>query len=285
MFVQAVVHGIVQGSVYCLIAVGFAIAFTIMRTTNVAHGEFYMMSALGAYLVMDHVASVWWVGIIAAVVVGSVLGVIFSFLFRSLYGKPVFNSLLLGFGLWIVLQETAFMILGPIAVQIPHQYPGVLEVAGVRITYERLIVVVGALVCMAAVFLFFKFHRIGKAMRAASGNTFGAGCCGIKVTRMQLYAFLGSGALAGLAGGLVGPVFAIDPFIGQPMLMWAMVICIIGGLGSIGGAAITAYLLGVVSSLIQTYIALEWSYPIMFAVFFVMLILRPTGLFGREKSA
>ena len=285
LLAQSLVNGTVIGSVYALVALGFAIVFSVMRVTNLAHGELYMMGAFTGWWVMDTLGVSWWVSILFSVAVGTLLAIMMERFYRRLYTEAFWNQILLGFGMMIVIQEIVYYILGTRTVQIPHQFSTVRVLGSVRISDERIIVILGSLIFVTAVFTFFKFHPTGKAMRAAAGNRFGASCCGINVQRMSTYAFIAAGALTGAGSALIGPLYAITPFIGAPMLTMSMLICVIGGLGSIAGAAITGYLIGIVDSLLKTYIALEWSYPVLYTIFFVFLLLRPMGLFGTERNA
>lgn len=281
---QTLLDGFVLGSVYTLVAMGFAIVFSIMKIANLAHGEIYMIGTYVAWMALLKVFHNWWIAMLLALVVGAILGIVAERLFRPVMKEDMFAQLLVGFGLSITLQEMMALFFGTHTKGIGNMYATVRELGPIRITDQRIIIVCVALLIAVAVFLFFKQHKLGKAMRAAVGDSFAASCCGIGSKRMAIYAFILGAAITTVGGSLMGPIYAVHPWIGRPILIIAIIVCVIGGMGSIEGAALAGYLIGIVDSLIKTYISTTWSYPMLYFVFFIFLLLRPMGLFGKERA-
>lgn len=283
ILLQSLVNGMVLGSVYTLVAVGFAIVFSIMGVAILAHGEIYMIGAYVVWIVVVHVTRSWWLAIFAALVIGSIVGIGFEKMYRPVMKGNMFTQLLVGFGILITIQELVVLIFGPLTKGTGILYPTIREFGSIRISDQRIIIFFAGLVIITLVFLFFQYTRVGKAMRATASDTFAASCCGIGGKRMAIYAFILAGAITAAAGALLGPLYSVGPFIGSPMLIIALLVCVIGGLGSIGGAAIFGYIFGLIDSLSKTYMSPAWSYPVLYALFFTVLILRPLGLFGKEE--
>ncbi len=283
MFFVFLLNGIVVGSVYALVAIGFSIVFSIMRIINFAHGELYMVGAYMAWLVVTRFVPNFWLGLLFAVVIGALLGFIIERLaFRRIYGSPDIAQFLVSMGVMIILQEMMYLNFTGIHQIMPTLYPTIRAIGKVTITDQRLLVVGVTLVLLVAIHLFFQRTRTGKAMRATAANRLAAGMVGINFKRMASFAFMGGAGLAAVAGTLLAPIFVINPFMGARMLMITFVVVIMGGMGSIAGAAIAGYAIGIMESFFSAYVSTQWTFSLAFVVLILVLMFRPRGLFGRD---
>lgn len=282
MFLLFLANGIVAGSVYALVAIGFSITYSIMRIVNFAHGELYMIGAYMSWLVVTRFVPNLWLAFLFAVVIGGLLGFIIERLaFRRIYGGPYVAMFLVSMGVMIILQETMYLSFTGIQQTMPTLYPIVRTIGKFTITDQRLLVVGVTLVLLVAIHLFFQRTMTGKAMRATAANRLAAGMVGINYNRMASFAFMAGAGLAGVAGALLAPIFVINPFMGGRILMITFVIVIMGGMGSIAGAGIAGYAIGIMESLFSAYVSARWVFSLIFIILILVLMFRPRGLFGR----
>jgi len=156
------------------------------------------------------------------------------------------------------------------------------EIGNVFMPDQRIIAIVGAVATCIGIILFLRKTRTGRAMRAAAENRLAAGMVGININRMSSLAFGIGVAVTSITGALLAPVFALTPYVGIRMTAIAFVIIVTGGMGSIGGAVIASYIIGIVESLFGAYASLEWSFAVAFVIMIAVLLIKPLGLFGRE---
>jgi len=286
LFVQALLNGVLFGSVYTLLAVGLSMVFSIMRIINFAHGELYMVGSYMTWFFITRIVDNYWLGGLFSVAIGSLLGFIVERLFfRSTYEKPPLNQFCVAIGLIILLQEGMLVLFGGSSQQVTNIYPTVRHLGNIYITDQRILVIGITLVLLVAIFLFFQRARMGMAMRAAAGNKLAASMVGININRMGSLSFIGSVILAAVAGALLAPLFVTYPFMGSRLTGIAFVVIVVGGMGSIGGAIIAGYAIGIIESLSCAYISVEWSFITSFIILILVLMFRPMGLFGKERAA
>lgn len=284
LFLQSLMNGIVVGSVYTLVAVGFALTFSVMHVINFAHGEFYMVGSFMTFMVMRYIVDDFWVALLVSVVIGAGLGFLVERVFRPSYGKGLLTQFIIALGLVIVLQQAMLIIFGGQPKAVRSAYPTVHTLGVVSITDERLLVIGVSVALVVALFIFLNRTKTGKAMRAAAGNPLAARLVGISTHRMASLAFIVGIALAAVAGALLAPLYSINPFMGMRLTGVAMVIVVVAGIGSVGGAAIVGYVIGIVENLFAAYVSPEWSFAVMFALLIVVLLIKPMGLFGKERA-
>ena len=284
LFLQSLMNGIVVGSVYTLVAVGFALTFSVMHVINFAHGEFYMVGSFMTFMVMRYIVDDFWVALLVSVVIGAGLGFLVERVFRPSYGKGLLTQFIIALGLVIVLQQAMLIIFGGQPKAVRSAYPTVHTLGVVSITDERLLVIGVSVALVVALFIFLNRTKTGKAMRAAAGNPLAARLVGISTHRMASLAFIVGIALAAVAGALLAPLYSINPFMGMRLTGVAMVIVVVAGIGSVGGAAIVGYVIGIVENLFAAYVSPEWSFAVMFVLLIVVLLIKPMGLFGRERA-
>ena len=277
------------GAVLLLAALGLTFTFGQMGVINMAHGEFIMAGAYTAYvlqpLVGEHAVLV---ALPVAFVVGGVLGLILERLFiRRFYGRPL-DTLLLTWGLSLILQQVARDVFGAPNVQVtaPGWLTGGIDV-GVRIPYNRVFILVLAVGCVAAISLYLSKLRHGRRMRAVMQNRQLAAVSGVATGRVDQATFgIGSG-LAGVAGvalTLIGPV---GPTLGSAYIVDAFLVVVAGGLGQLRGAVIAAFALGVLNSFVEFWTANGASFAkvVVFAVIIAFLQFRPQGMFVLRSRA
>ena len=278
------------GAVLLLAALGLTFTFGQMGVINMAHGEFIMAGAYTAFLMQPLVGSqAVPVALPVAFVVSGVLGLILERLvIRRFYGRPL-DTLLLTWGISLILQQVAPDIFGAPNVQVtaPGWLTGGLDVGGLRLPYNRIFILVLALGCVAAISLYLTRMRQGRRMRAVMQNRQLASVSGVATGRVdQLTFFIGSG-LAGVAGvalTLIGPV---GPTLGTNYIVDAFLVVVAGGLGQLRGAVIAAFALGVLNSFVEFWTANGASFAkvVVFAVIIGFLQFRPQGMFVLKTRA
>jgi len=255
-----------------------------MHVINFAHGEFYMVGSFMTFMVMRYIVDDFWVALLVSVVIGAGLGFLVERVFRPSYGKGLLTQFIIALGLVIVLQQAMLIIFGGQPKAVRSAYPTVHTLGVVSITDERLLVIGVSVALVVALFIFLNRTKTGKAMRAAAGNPLAARLVGISTHRMASLAFIVGIALAAVAGALLAPLYSINPFMGMRLTGVAMVIVVVAGIGSVGGAAIVGYVIGIVENLFAAYVSPEWSFAVMFALLIVVLLIKPMGLFGKERA-
>jgi urea transport system permease protein len=272
------------GAVLLLAALGLTFTFGQMGVINMAHGEFIMIGAYTAYLLPTILMA-----LPAAFVVAGVLGLILERLvIRRFYGRPL-DTLLLTFGVSLILQQAARDIFGAPNVQVPAPawLTGGLDLAGLRLPWNRLFILALAIAGVAAISLYLTRTRSGRLIRAVMQNRQLAAVSGVATGRVdQLTFFLGSG-LAGVAGvalTLIGPV---GPTLGQAYIVDAFLVVVAGGLGQLRGAVIAAFAIGLLNSYVEFWTANGASFAkvVVFAALIAFLQLRPQGLFAVRSRA
>ncbi|PLP98572.1 branched-chain amino acid ABC transporter permease [Cupriavidus pauculus] len=281
---QALVNGVIIGLLYLLMAIGFTLVFGVMRIVNFAHGEFYMFGAFFAYVLVAN----WHLPFIAAVGIAFVLAVLLGWLVEELVLKPFRNDELNGMiatiGLGMILQAVALMIYGPDPQFMPSVADGNVSIGAVTLPMSRLYVVGFSVVVLLALYLFLGHSRTGRALRAVVQDTEIATAQGVRARLIYPLGFGIGVGLAAVAGALMAPLFSVSPFIGATPLLKAFIVVILGGLGSIPGAALASLLLGVTESAASTFLSNSIAEILIFALVMAMLVIRPTGLLGRAEA-
>lgn len=284
-FVMApqVINGLSIGVAVVLMALGLTIIFGLLDVINMAHGEFY---AIGAYVAVALIAAgvpFWW----ALLLTPFVMAVIGYATERALIQR-VFHSgdrhtltLLLTFGLSIVVEDVLKMIFGANPLRIDPPIEGATEMLGLFFPNYRLFVMVAGAVVIAAVWLLVFRTSIGAMVRAAAFDRNMTASLGVPVNVVYAGTFAFGVALAGLAGVLLAPIYSVFPTMGTDFVLIAFSVVIIGGMGSIKGAVIAGLVLTQIQSISSLWISPVWSDPLLFGIMVVVLMWRPQGLFGR----
>jgi branched-chain amino acid transport system permease protein len=285
VFLQQVVNGVTIGVVYALIAVGLTLVFGILDVINFAHGEFYMLGAFLTYTLTVVLGLDYFVALGLTIVGAGLAGLVAERLtVRPLQGRHMFAVVLSTLGLSIFLQNGALLTWGPDPREIDLAWGGrPLVVGGVVITMLR-VAVLGTSALVIGVLTWFIRRTIwGMAMRAVAKNRDAAALMGVPVRRVFALTFGVGAAMAGVAGGLLGAMFTIEPTMGEWAVVKAFCVVIMGGMGNVPGAVLGGVILGVAENLGAGFLPGGSSYKdgIGYAILIGVLLLRPQGLFGR----
>jgi branched-chain amino acid transport system permease protein len=289
VLLQQLVNGVMLGSTYALIAIGYTLVFGVLHLVHLAHGEVFMIGAfIGLFVVLWTGAGVV-AALVGALVGAALLGILIELVaFRPIRarGGHVLAPMISTIGVGIVLQEVATRLFGSELVGFPHRLePITLRLGPVTVTTVQLLILGVALVLMVALHVFVARSRLGMAMRATAESALTARLLGINTSRIILLTFAIASGLGGVAGVLVGLAFnAISPFMGIDMGVKGLAIMLIGGLGNIHGAMVGGMALGVIEVLSVAYLASSYRDAFAFAMMIGILLFRPQGLFGSRES-
>jgi len=281
LIVQQVLHGLLDGVYYLLIALGLSLIFSLGGIVNLAHGAFY---AIGAYLTVVLAEHFGFGGaLVLSPVAVALLGILIErFLFRPFYRRDPILSLLLTFGLAMVAEQALRMIFGapPLSFAIPDDLRGQVFIGDFFYSRYRLVLLGVAVACVIGIWLLLNRTPFGRVVRAGVQNPDMVGALGISLEPyMATVAALGIG-LAGLAGVLLAPIYSIHPAMGQEIITPAFVVVVIGGLGSFRGVVVAALLVGLVKGMTVAAGFAQFSTAVIYAMMLVVLLVRPRGLFG-----
>jgi len=284
MLAQQLANGVMLGSTYALVAIGYTLIFGVLRLLHLAHGEVFMVGAFAGLQVV-----LWWhfgplVALIGGLIVSAVIGMLLELVaFRPIRkrGNSHLAPIVSTIGAGLVLQEVMTKTFGAEQTPFPSQLSHTLYNLGfISVTGSQVFILGVAIVSMVALHLFVTRTRYGIAMRATSENLEVAAILGINVNTVILVTFGVASALGGVAGVLVGLNFnAISPFMGIEMGIKGMAVMLIGGLGSIYGAMVGGLLLGIVEVLSVAYLESSLRDAFAFGLMILILIARPSGLF------
>jgi branched-chain amino acid transport system permease protein len=286
LIVEQLLNGVQFGVMLFLMAAGLTLVFGIMNMINLAHGSLYMAGAfLAAALV--HVTGSFFLAVIIAVPATGVLGALMELgVLRRFYVRTHLEQVLVTFGLILVLNEITRLIWGPVPVPLPLPaiLAGSIEVfPGISYpTFRLAILAVGAVVAVA-LYLVVVHTRAGMWVRAGASNRTMASALGVDVDFVFSMVFAVGAALAGLAGIMAGPIFAVQVGMGEPILILAFVVTVIGGIGSIRGAFIAALLIGIVDTFGRVLLPPALGSMVIFVLMAVILAWRPQGLFPLQS--
>jgi branched-chain amino acid transport system permease protein len=277
--------GLVNGSFYAMLSLGLAIIFGLLNVINFAHGALYMMGAFVAWMGLNYFGINYWVMLIAAPLLVGVFGVIIEkTMLRWLYKLDHLYGLLLTFGITLLL-EGLFRSFYGVSGQ-PYSVPELLGGATnlgfmVLPNYRSWVVVASLVVCFATWFVIEK-TKLGAYLRAGTENPKMVEAFGINVPLMVTLTYGFGVALAAFAGVLAAPVVQLSPLMGSNLIIVVFAVVVIGGMGSIMGSIVTGLALGVIEGLTRVYYP-ELSATVVFIVMVIVLMIRPAGLFGKEK--
>ncbi|MGA7323280.1 MAG: branched-chain amino acid ABC transporter permease [Rhodomicrobium sp.] len=283
LFLQQAVNGLLDGVYYLLIALGLSLIFSLGGIINLAHGVFY---AVGAYLTLTLSPYIGFGGsLITSPLLVAILGILVErTLFRRFYRADPILSLLVTFGLAMVLEQALRMIFGspPLSYAIPHALRGQIVVGDFIYSYYRTVLLGIAILCVASLWLLLNRTSFGSVVKAGVQNPEMVGALGISLEPyMAAVAALGIG-LAGLAGVLLAPIYSVHPAMGQEIIIPAFVVVVIGGLGSFWGVVIAALLVGLVKGVIIGVGLSAASTAAIYVLMLLVLLFRPRGLLGER---
>jgi branched-chain amino acid transport system permease protein len=282
---QHLLNATILGGTYALLGIGLTLIFGIMRVVNFTHGELYAFGAYCMYALVMLLGVNFFLALPMAIVLGVALGAIIEMLLLSrLRGADIDTTMLVMIGAWIAMQNTEQLVWSGVAHSINNPFPAEPVILGpLSVSWNRVYVVVVALLLIAATYYLVNRTRLGKAMRATFQDRQTAALMGIRIDRIHTATFaLGSG-LAAAAGALLGPIFFVAPTMGDLAAAKAFAIVILGGLGSITGATLGGFILAFVEELGAGYISSGYRDAMGFLLIILILLVKPTGLFARKE--
>ena len=288
-FLSYLINGISLGSVYAIIALGYTMVYGIARMLNFAHGDIIMVGGFTVFTIVTTMGGSPVVGILASVVVCTVLGVtIERVAYRPLRDASPLAVLITAIGVSYLLQNVALLIFGSNA----RQFTSVITVPALKLAGGKLsissvtiVTILSCIVIMAALMAFINKTKMGQAMLAVSEDRGAATLMGINVNRTISVTFAIGSALAAVAGVLLCSAYpSLSPYTGSMPGIKAFVAAVFGGIGSIPGAFIGGILLGIIENLAKGYISSQLSDAIVFSVLIIVLLVRPTGILGKKMT-
>lgn len=287
LFLQTVLNSILIGMIAMLVALGLSLIYGIMHIMNFMHGELYMLGGFGIWFFFAQhpffgarSALSFVVAMIISMILVAILGIILERTLLRRFRGQLLQSFVICLGLILFLQAGALVSFGIDEKGARTPFAGVVKAGGVVLSKERLILVIIAAIMVAAVYFYIQRFRHGRAMRAVAQDPDAAALQGVSIDTVSSLCMSIGCALAAAAGCLVGSIFWINPYMGSEQLTRAFVVVILGGMGSIGGTIIGALVVGFVESFGTAFFGPEMALILIFAVLIVVLIVRPTGLFG-----
>lgn len=273
------------GSTYAIVALGLTLVFGILHIPNFAHGHLYMLGAYISFFLMTLYGFGFWTALVSSMVILGLIGMFIErVVYRPLQDRPHINSFISAVGALIILETSVIVFWGPQGRRIPNPYPDIVELLGITMSHQRLLVIVAAIVMIVLLQIFIKKTTPGTTIEAVAQNREGAMLVGINVNWVSSLTFAISTATAAAAASLVAPIFMISPTMGALLGMKAFVIVILGGLGSIPGAILGGYILGILEAIGGGYFSAAYKDVYAFGALILILSVRPTGLFGKELS-
>lgn len=276
--------GFINGAFYAVLSLGLAVIFGLLNIINFTHGAQYMMGAFVAWMLLNYLGIGYWPALLLAPVIVGIVGIVVERLLISrLYKLDHLYGLLLTFGLALIIEglfRNNYGVSG-LSYAIPPSLSGAVNLGFMFLPiYRGWVVIASLIVCIATWFVIEK-TRIGAYLRAATENPTLVKAFGINVPLMITLTYGFGVALAGFAGVLAAPIYSVNPMMGSNLIIIVFAVVVIGGMGSILGAIVTGFALGVVEGLTKVFYP-EAASTVIFIIMAIVLLIKPAGLFGRE---
>jgi len=284
-FLSQLLLGLVNGSFYAMLSLGLAVIFGLLGIVNFAHGALYMIGAYVAWLGLEKLGINYWASLIVApLVVGAIGVVIERTLLRHLYRVDPIYGLLLTFGLALIAEgifRDQFGVSGQ-SYPVPEALQGATNLGFMVLPNYRAWVVFASLAICFGTWFLIERTRLGAYLRAGTENPALVQAFGVNVPLMVMLTYAAGAGLAAIAGVLAAPVIQVTPLMGSNLIIVVFAVVVIGGMGSILGSILTGLLLGIVEGLTKVFYP-EASNIVVFVIMAIVLVIRPAGLFGKEK--
>jgi branched-chain amino acid transport system permease protein len=282
-----VIDALVIGVVLALVALGLTMIFGLLDVINLAHGELYMLGGYATLVLIGWGTGYWGALVLVPLLVGLVGWGLEELGVRPLLRRPdrAFVTLLLTFGISLMMRDLAQVLWGTETYAVPAPLSGMVDIAGVTLPLYRAFVFAAGLAAILATWWLVYRTQLGAVLRATAVDPAMVASLGVPVRWVYGLTFLYGCALAGLAGVLLGPIYAVFPTMGHDFLVMAFAVVIVGGMGSIVGAVVAALLLAQVQGIASLWIPPVWAETLVYAVMLLVLVARPGGLFTRIGEA
>ncbi len=275
--------GLINGAFYAMLSLGLAVIFGLLNIVNFSHGAFYMLGAFAGWLLLAYLGlGYWWALVLSPLLVGLLGMVVERLLLARLRGLDPLYGLLLTFGFGLMIQGIFRNIFGVSGLPygIPSQLAGARNLGFMVLPNYRAWVIVASLVVCLCTWLIIEKTRLGATLRAATENATLTEAFGINVPRLVTLVYGFGCGLAALAGVLAAPIYSVNPNMGADLIITVFAVVVIGGMGSILGSVITGFGLGLAEGLTRGVYPAA-SATVIFVIMIVVLLVKPTGLFGR----
>ena len=284
VIVQSFINGLLNGGIYALVAVGMTIVFGTMKMINFALGEFLTFSMYIAWLMNTLLDVSTYANLPFVILASAILAyLVFKICLQPLLGRDGNSIVLVTVGLSYLMQNAFLLIFGSNPKSMPYALKGqALHIGDYSLSYARLIAFAAGIVLIIAVNLLINKTTMGKAMKATSEKPEIAQELGINTTKVFTFSYIISIIMAGIAGLLLTPLYTIAPMTGVTIKQTTMMIVVLGGMGSVGGALASGLLCGVIEAMVSALVAQELGPVGIFALFLVVVFFKPQGLFGRK---
>ena len=277
--------GLVNGSFYAILSLGLAVIFGLLNVINFAHGALFMMGAILSWMAMTYFNVNYWVMLVAAPLVVGVFGILIErLLLRWIYKLDHLYGLLLTLGLTLLIEGAfrSFYGVSGLSYDTPEQLEGAFNLGFMMLPKYRVWVVAASLVVCFSTWFVIERTRLGAYLRAGTENPRLVEAFGVNVPLMITLTYAFGAALAAFAGVLAAPVYQVSPLMGQNLIIVVFAVVVIGGMGSIMGSILTGLGLGVIEGFTKVFYP-EASSTVVFLIMVLVLLVRPAGLFGKEK--
>jgi branched-chain amino acid transport system permease protein len=284
-FMGQLMLGLVNGSFYAMLSLGLAVIFGLLGIVNFAHGALYMIGAYVAWLSLEKFGLNYWAALVLAPLVVGALGVVIErTLLRHLYKLDPIYGLLLTFGLALIAEgvfREQFGVSGQ-SYPVPDALQGATNLGFMVLPNYRAWVVLASLLICLGTWILIEKTKLGATLRAGTENPALVQAFGINVPLMVMFTYAGGAALAAIAGVLAAPIIQVTPLMGSNLIIVVFAVVVIGGMGSILGSILTGLALGLIEGLTKVFYP-EASSIVVFVIMAIVLMIRPAGLFGKEK--
>lgn len=279
-----VINMLVLSSMYILMALGFAFLFSIMGILNFAHGAIYMVGGYICYqFAVVYGVNQWLALLLSVIIIGSFGLFLEKFCFRPFFGN-INRTIVVTIAIIVILQTTVNVTVGVYVRSLPSFVPGILQAGAISLSAERLATFIIGGVLLALMMWFITSTKVGQQMQAVSQDLEGAALQGISINRISALACVIACSLAAVAGSLMGAIFNLSPFMGDYMLIEAIMIVILAGIGSFSGIFFAGLIVGSLDAILPLVVSGAASKAIAFGVIIILLLFRPQGFFGREMG-
>ncbi|KJF75021.1 MULTISPECIES: branched-chain amino acid ABC transporter permease [Rhizobium/Agrobacterium group] len=276
--------GLINGSFYALLSLGLAVIFGLLRVINFAHGAQYMLGAFVAFLGLQYFGiNFWWALVVTPLVVALFGAIVERLMLSRLYDLDPLYGLLFTFGLALVVEGTFRWLYGAAGqpYSVPRELAGGTNLGFMFLPNYRAFVVVISLVACIATWALIEKTRLGSYLRAATENPTLVQAFGINVPVLLTLTYALGAGLAGFTGVLAAPIYQVSPLMGTNLIIVVFAVVVVGGMGSIMGAIVTGYMLGIAEGLTKVFYP-EASNIVIFVIMAFVLLIRPAGLFGKD---
>lgn len=286
---EILIYGAVQGSVYALLALGFSLVYGVGGILNLAHGAYYLIATYAFFWTWLLLAPIiggingFFIGMVIGLIVAVLVGMVSYLLLIKPLKEHEINVLMGTFAIGFFCEQLVIALYDPKTHSIPTIFEGYINILGTPIQVHWIIIIVASLIIVALVTIFINRSKLGKSIRAVSQDPEAAMLMGINADRILMYTVTISALLAGVAAVLYVPVDLIAPYKGWPILTGAIAVVILGGMGSLTGSVVGAYIIGYARIATNYLIDPVYSSLVPIIVIILILVIRPRGLFGKKE--